>query len=64
MHDIANHCDKINNRQAETVWIIRGPYRYAGDVQALHALAMQGWFLIRTSAGVQAHYADVLEGSA
>jgi len=34
------------------------------DVSTLHELALQGWFLIRTAAGVQAHYADVWEGSA
>jgi len=64
MDTIANHCDIDNNRQAETVWIIRGPHRIRADVATLHAMALQGWFLIRTAAGFQAHYADVWEGSA
>jgi hypothetical protein len=64
MDSIANQCVSGNNGQAETVWIIRGPHRMKADVSTLHTLALQGWFLIRTAAGVQAHYADVWEGSA
>ena len=64
MDTIANHCVPVNTSQAETVWIIRGPHRIEADVSTLHAMALQGWFLIRTAAGIQAHYADVWEGSA
>jgi len=64
MDNIANQCASDNNRQVESVWIIRGPHRMRADVSTLHALALQGWFLIRTAGGIQAHYADVWEGSA
>lgn len=64
MNHIPNQCAKRNGQAKNVVVIIRGPHRYIGDAAALHSLAMQGWFLIRTSAGVQAHFADVLEGTA
>jgi len=64
MTHIANQCATRNSQGNNPVVIIRGPHRYIGDVAALHSLAMQGWFLIRTSAGVQAHHADVSEGTA
>lgn len=67
MTTIPNQCAQRNTQaksETDRVWIIRGPHRQLADASAMHALALQGWFLIRTAAGIQAHYADVEEGSA
>ncbi|MGE3712221.1 MAG: hypothetical protein AB7G35_21450 [Hyphomicrobiaceae bacterium] len=52
------------NTQANSVVIIRGPHRLTADYATAHAMALQGWSLMRTALGLIAVFTDVQEGSA